>query len=221
MVHEVAVYLIIDVIAIKEEIPRVFHPIRDDFTLVVKGIGIVDVTFFGFKSGTITHDISINERIIDDIVEFVDVIGLGWVNVISDGGSFSLRFHRVVHFGIEIAYVVEVTHHLGGRIVGSSHIVIYGCPAESFVHPCPKLAVGFLLRLIVNPGGHVGLEGVFIGFESNIRRQPRLADFGLFLLDDDAVFLHQVFPFRDKLVDVARRHDNGYEQKEDDMEPFA
>ena len=190
MVHEVAVHLKIDVIAIKEEIPRVFHPIRDDFALVVKGIGIVDVTFFGLKSGTITHDIAINERIIDDIVEFVDVIRLGGVNMIGDGGSFSPRFHRVVHFGMEIAYVVEITHHLGGRIVGSFHIVIYRCLAKGLVHPSPYLAIGFSLRLVVDPSGHVGLEGVLIGLEGDVGRQSGLADFGLFVLDDDAVFLH-------------------------------
>ena len=132
--------------------------------------------------------------------------------MIGDGGSFSFRFHRVVHFGIEIAYIVEITRHLGRRIVGSFHIVIYRCFTEILIHPSPHLAIGFLLRLVVDPGGHIGLEGILVRLEGDVGRQPRLADLGLVVLDDDAVFLHQVFPFGDKLIDVARRHNDGHEQ---------
>ena len=168
MAHEVAVHLKKDLIPIEEEIPRVFHPFRDDFTLVIKGIGIVDVAFFGLKFGAVTHDVSLYECIIDDIIELLDMIRLGGVDMIGDGSFFPTRFHRVVHFGMEIAYVVEITHHLGGRVVGFVHIVIYRCLTESLVQPSPHLAIGTSLRLVVNPNGKIGLKGVLVRLEGDI-----------------------------------------------------
>ena len=189
--------------------------------MVVKEKAIVDVTNFGFKFFTVAHDVPLDERVVDDIVELVDVIGPCGVYMVSDDDFFSRRIHRMVHLGMEIAYVVEITHHLSRRILGFFHVVIDGCPAEFLVHPSPNFAVGSLLRLVINPSGYVGLETSLIRFEGDIVRQSRLADFGLFLFDDDIVFLYQVFPLRDKPADVARRHNDGYEQKENDMEPFA
>jgi hypothetical protein len=66
------------------------------------------------------------------------------------------------------------------------------------------------------------LEGFFIRLEGDVVRQSRLADFGLFFaFKDNLVTLNQTLAFGDEAVDAARRHENGHEQSDENMKPFA
>ena len=144
MVHVIAVHLKKDIIAAEVKISRVFHPLGDRVAHIVKRIGIVDVPFIDLKFGAVTHDIAPNQRVIDDIFDVVDLIRFGGVDMIGDFCPFASLFHRVGYFGMEIAYIVDVAHHLIGRIVGFYRVIIDGFPAESLIKPFPGLALGFL-----------------------------------------------------------------------------
>ena len=142
MVHEIAVHLKIDVVTVEIIIPRVFHPFGDDIAHIVKGIGIVDVPFVEIEFGTVAHDVAPDEGVVDDILDVVDRIGLGGVDVVGDFGPFLSGFHCVGHFGVKITHIVQITHHLGGRVFGTYWVVINGFPTEFFVGPLPNLALG-------------------------------------------------------------------------------
>ena len=107
------------------------------------------------------------------------------------------------HLGVEISDVVQITHHLLGRIVGTVRVVIDRLLAESLVHPCPKLALGTSFPLVVNPCGYVGLEGLTIGSQRDERRELRFLDFGAFFFNDYSVLLYQILAFRDETVDTT------------------
>ena len=222
MVHEIAVHLKEDVIAAEIEVSRVFHPLGDGFAYAVERIGIVDVSFLNLELSTITHDVAPNEGVVDDKFDIVDFIRFGGVDMIGDFCPLSSIFHRVGYLGMEIAYVVNVTHHLIGRIVGICRVILDGFPAEFLIQPFPGLAVGFLLRFVINPIGYFGLEGFFIRLEGDVVRQSRLDDFGLFFVfKDNLVALNQTLAFGNETVDAARRHENGHEHSDENMKPFA
>ena len=107
------------------------------------------------------------------------------------------------HLGVKIADVVQITHHLLGRIVDTGRVVIDWLLAESLVHPCPKLAFGMSFPMVVNPCGHVGLEGLPIRFQRDEGRQLRFLDFGAFFFNDYGVLFYQILALRDKTVDTA------------------
>ena len=79
-----------------------------------------------------------------------------------------------------------------------------------------------MTRVLVEvPCGEIGLEGAFVGLQGNIFRNVRLAEFGAFFLNDDLIAFDEVFPFGDKTPKGTRRHQDGHQQGNDDMEPFA
>ncbi len=104
---------------------------------------------------------------------------------------------------MEIAHIVDVTHHLIGRIVGLCCTIIDGFPAQFLVEPFPCLAVGIPLRFVINPIGQLGLEGAFIRLEGDVVGKLRLADLGLFPLNNDFVALDQALAFWNKAVDAT------------------
>ena len=72
------------------------------------------------------------------------------------------------HLGMEIAYVVDMAHHLIGRVVGFCRVVVNRFPTEFFVEPFPSFAVGLPLGFVVNPIGHLGLESAFVWLKGDI-----------------------------------------------------
>ena len=114
MVHEITVDFIIDVVAIEVEVARVLHPFSDDFPLIVQRIGIVDVAFFEWELGTVAHDVTIDEAVLDDVSHLSDRVWLSGHDMVGDTRLLPSCFHRMCHLRSEIADVVEVPHHLVG-----------------------------------------------------------------------------------------------------------
>ena len=61
VVHEVAVYLIEDIVTAEKEIARVLHPFGDDFAFLIKFEGIVNIATIQSESSAIAHDIASDE----------------------------------------------------------------------------------------------------------------------------------------------------------------
>ena len=133
VVQVIAVHFEKDVIAVEKVVPWVFHPLSDDFAHIVEGIGIIDIPFVDIEFDTVAHDVAPNQGVVDYILDVVDGIRVGRVDVVSYFRSFTSGFHRVGHFGMEIADIVEIKHHLCGRIVGTCRIIINGLSSESVV----------------------------------------------------------------------------------------
>ena len=61
VVHEVAVYLIEDIVTAEKEIARVLHPFGDDFAFLIKFEGIVNIATIQPESSAIAHNIASDE----------------------------------------------------------------------------------------------------------------------------------------------------------------
>lgn len=206
MVHEVAVYFIIDVVAVEIVIARVLQALRDDVSLLVEGVGIVYVSSLERESGTVAHDVAIGERIVNGIIYLADIIRLIRIDVVCHQGSFPFlpQFYGMGHLGIEIADVVEMSHHLIGRSFGTDRVIIDRLLAQGFIHPSPKLALLTTFPFVINPCGKVGLESLPIGLQRDKGRQFRFLDFFVvFPFNDYSVLFDQILPFRNEAVDAT------------------
>ena len=95
MVHEVAVHFIEYVVAVEIVIPRVLEPIRNHVTLVSDGKLVVDVAFINGKILFVAHNEAFHQAVVDDIVNFVDMIGFCRFDVVGNICTFLPVFHRV------------------------------------------------------------------------------------------------------------------------------
>ena len=93
-----------------------------------------------------------------------DGIGLAWSDMVIDACFFLslLVFNSMGDFGMEIAYLVKVSFHLVRRTPGLCGVVIDGFIAESRVHPFPEVALGPLLRFVVDPCRQIGFKRAFV-----------------------------------------------------------
>ena len=221
VIHEVAVDLEVNVVGAEKIVARVFHSLGDDLAYIVESVGVVDVPFLKLEFGTVAHDVAPDEGVVNDVCNLVVGIGLTGIDVPGDSGPFPSGSLRVRHCGMEIAHIIEITHHLGGRFVGLCLVVISGFATEFLIGPFPKLAFGLTFPFVINPIGDSGLEGLFEGLEGDVVRQVRLADVGFLVFDDDFVTLDQALVVGDETVDAARGHEDGHEQPDDDIKPLA